>query len=826
MTTDLIAKSFNIVQTSVNAGNDINIFFNWENSTANVLENLEIDFYLSRDSEISTDDAKIGTYTLDTIASNSETATQTTLQLPEDEADFWRLAGNGAYHVGMLVRDETITELDFAQQYINRDTLNVSISSIIDLTGNSFNITNIDSETVDIDFTIANQEAGDANNFTVDFYLSNDEEISHEDYYLGSYEIADLTGNSNSDDLSASFNLPEDNDPFWLSQGAGIYYAGMIVNQSGTVTEVADSNNNSNQGEFVDYQGVIIEKPPFPDLRGLGFDVIQDASFEPEQSVEIDFTITNTSLEAVSGDFNVSFYLSSDEAISTTDTFLSSYTVTDSLAARDLAENTVTLTLPDRDDPLWTIDTASYYVGMVIDPDNEIIEIDESNNSSLEQLIDYDSEGTSLDNLRANVPDLTMSYFDVVTNSAEIGATIDLELGVTNLSGGSAEPFTVSFYISDNQYISNNDFKLGSYELTEGLASGISTTELITQSLTLPDLTAEFWRAPGNGTYYIGAIIDSENQVAEFDESNNSNSGYKLDYDAVAIDNIALSDLVAEEFTITQENPSQPGNTIDFDFEILNQTAVAAGTFNVEFYISDNEYISQSDTLLGSYEIANLEGNSSTGLLDTTVFLPDAEDDFWGEVDGAYYVGMLIDGDNEVAEFTQLNNNNQGQYIDYDAINILSSANQTATDLRGVNFNVVAEATEDSPLLAGDNFSVTYEVSNQGAGTVEFSATGFFLFTEDYLNNHQQIDLDDVADSNSGLYFLFGDRNSSFVELDPSSTTGELTTELKIPESLTAGYYYVGILNDQFDEVAESNELNNSLVGESIDYQSIYIDVV
>ncbi|HHP7232374.1 MAG TPA: CARDB domain-containing protein, partial [Xenococcaceae cyanobacterium] len=808
-----------------------------DNLSSLVAEAVEVEFYLSGNDWISDTDFKLGSVTIDSIAAASNSGTQVaTLNLPSDAEAFWRLKEDGTYFVGMIVKgkNEANQASNFYTgnnaQFVDHDAIEINVSNIVDLTGESFNAVIEAGSTANIDFSISNLGDGAAGKFTVDFYISNNEYISTNDAFLGSFRVDGLAANSSTNNFSTSFALPSTNDEFWFPKGAGAYYVGMVINPTQTVDETFKFANNSNQGEFIDKEGVVVDNPQWVDLGAFDFNVVQESifdSFNPGQTIEVEYGIGNTELNPVQQDFSVSFYISTDANIATTDTFLSSVRVE---SAEDLI-GTTALVLPDADAELWTKETERLFVGMIVDSDNEIAETDETNNSNLGELIDYDGTGGFFDEFKAPLPDLVMESFKVDSDivAAQAG-TIDLEFAISNLATGSAAPFTVEFYISDNEYISTNDFRLGAYDFTAGFTEGLSSSEVINLAFDLPDATERFWTFQGNGTYHVGAIIDPDQEIAEFSESNNSNFGYGFDQDVVQVKDLAFSDLIGERFEIAQDGFLQPGDSIDVGFEILNQGQADAGAFTVDFYISNNEYISTNDRKIGSFDLASLAGDSSTGALTTTYQLPDADDGIWEALDGTYYVGMLIDPANEVAEVTQLNNNNQGQFVDSDTI-LIREPNEDS-DLFGVNFDVVEVASETEPLIPGQEINLEYEVYNQGGQDVEFSAVGFYLFTEEYLNSRESIAFDDTFEDNSEIIFLFGDRASNLIDIEGYQTSGKLELETELPtewdafERVGDGYYYIGMVSDQWEEVAETDEFNNSLTAEFLDYEKVYLDVV
>ncbi len=812
MTPDLKATFFDITQQSASAGSSVQLLFDWQNTSDATLENVQVDFYLSSNFFISTNDFLLSSFTIDSLEAGAQTGPiAITVDLPEADAEIWNAIGNGAYYIGTIPQGES--EAFPVTRGVNEDVIRVDIPELADLTAKSFEVTSVGSDTLEFTFNIANIAQGNSGNFEVDFYLSSNDYISTDDYFLGSFDIADVAGRSETGEITVSFDLPAEDAELFQIDNDGVFAAGIIIDEAGLVNET-NVNNNSNQGQQIDSQLIRLDRGALPNLQTILFDVVEDGSFSPGQQITTNFALANPTSSPVTEDFEVSFFLSTNSFISTDDTLLGSVTVPGgTLDAFDIVELQQILDLPELEE--FDFDSGRQFVGAIVDSGNVIAESVESDNSNRGQLLDSDGEGQFLDNFRASIPDLTLLSFDVLSDEAAVSGTVDIEFNVANISQGSSDPFSVSFFISDNDFISTNDFLLGTYEVSEGLAGGISSTGIISQTFTLPDISEEFWRFIGDGTYRIGAIVDAADEVDEYLEGNNSNLGVGIDTDIVFVDEVPFADLVSESFAVVPDFEVEAGEEVTIEFSVANHRSTAAGSFEVEVYLSNNDFISTNDLLVGTVDVSGLAGDSSTGIIQTTITLPDANDPFWDQpIFGTPHLGILIDPDNEVTEFSQLNNNNQGQGIDNEAIDLILEA-----DLFGTSFNVVPEGT----LISGEDFEVTYEVSNQGTVAAEFSATNFFLLSEEYFNNNSAISPEDTNDPDSGLIFLFGDTTSNSLDIPGRTSTGELSIELSLPDDLATGTYFVGALHDQFNEIAESNEFNNSLTGEFLDFEEVFI---
>jgi hypothetical protein len=127
--------------------------------------------------------------------------------------------------------------------------------------------------------------------------------------------------------------------------------------------------------------------------------------------------------------------------------------------------------------------------------------------------------------------DLLGTYFNATPEPLFSGETFTVDVDISNLGNRSTgSSFRVSFYLSSNSTISSTDYLLGSATIGS-LNAG--ATDAFSVNLSLPGFTNSFWF--GDGTYYIGMIIDSNDAIAESNENNNRNRGELLDYDGVFI---------------------------------------------------------------------------------------------------------------------------------------------------------------------------------------------------------------------------------------------------------------------------------------------------
>ena len=131
--------------------------------------------------------------------------------------------------------------------------------------------------------------------------------------------------------------------------------------------------------------------------------------------------------------------------------------------------------------------------------------------------------------------------------------------------------------------------------------------------------------------------------------------------------NISTIDLKGTYFTSAK--PLNAGNNFNINFSIQNSGNTSAGAFKASFYLSTDSTITTSDYYLGVSDISSLSANGSTGVLTKNLNLPVAGDYFWSG-NKTYYIGMIVDSGNAIAETNESNNANTGNGLDYNDVSI------------------------------------------------------------------------------------------------------------------------------------------------------------
>jgi len=366
----------------------------------------------------------------------------------------------------------------------------------------------------------------------------------------------------------------------------------------------------------------------------------------------------------------------------------------------------------------------------------------------------------------ASSPDLSdrgesYRYFSPTTIVSGQNFTVGTD--VQNSGGTNAGSFTVEFYASPNTTISIGDYLLCSANIT-GVNAG---------SYANADCTTSFPSSVPPGTYYVGWIIDANDSVSESNESNNIayKTGYQLTVNATPAD---LFDR-GESYRYFSPTSIMAGQNFTVGTDIQNSGGSHAYDFKIDFYASTNTTISTADYLLCSVNIGVAAGSWENA--DCAASFPSSVPP------GTYYVGWIIDADNQISESNESNNKT------YKAGYQLT-VNPTLPDLidRGETYRSFSPQT----IATSQSFSIYTDIRNSGlanSGSFNvafYASTNTTISTSDYL-----IGAKNCGPINAGAW-LDCDWSGSF------------------PSSIPAGTYYVGWIIDSNNVIAESNESNNT----------------
>ncbi len=223
---------------------------------------------------------------------------------------------------------------------------------------------------------------------------------------------------------------------------------------------------------------------------------------------------------------------------------------------------------------------------------------------------------------------------------------LSYDWSVENNGSGNASSFRVGIYLSDNTTITSLDHFVA-YETVSNLAAGAYANVSGTKNLwdfdcsTLP-----------SGTYYVGIIIDYLDEVTEADETDNeyyfiSSFSYTC---PAGQPNLTRYDGAGAVRSYNYDNTT---HVLTLNYSVVNNGTVNAGSFRIGWYLSTNITISTADVFLASWTQASL----SSGYYINSTNTKDLDDISCTTLpSGTYYVGVMIDYENNVSESDETDN--------------------------------------------------------------------------------------------------------------------------------------------------------------------------
>ena len=356
-------------------------------------------------------------------------------------------------------------------------------------------------------------------------------------------------------------------------------------------------------------------------------------------------------------------------------------------------------------------------------------------------------------------PDLTVLALSTTAANISPGSQLTLSNTIKNTGVVNAGSFVVSFHLStDAVYGGPDDIVL---TITRPITALFANVETAAGTVvTIPSSTP-------TGNYYLCAQADSANVINESSETNNTicTSTRVL---------VALPDFIVT--AVSGPSMATTSGAVVVNDIIKNQgQGGGSGSFTVGYYLSADQLITTTDLKIGSRSIGTLVAGASNST-STNLIVPATV------VPGNYYLGAIVDYSNLRTESNEMNNVLTGNMI-----TILSGADLIMTSLSG-------------PITgtSGATATLTDNVRNQGTASIaSFSITY-------YLSKDTVITTADTLVGTRSLGSLAGGVNN----------VGSLI--VTIPPTLTAGTYYWGVIVDSTNQRPESNEANNTLLGNAI----------
>jgi subtilisin family serine protease len=156
--------------------------------------------------------------------------------------------------------------------------------------------------------------------------------------------------------------------------------------------------------------------------------------------------------------------------------------------------------------------------------------------------------------------DLSASQFDVAQQAVTTGNTASVTFQIQNTGLDDSDAFNVSFYLSEDAFIDEQDTFLSSFPINRIVANGNSGS--LSQTLNLPGANDPIWRAFRGNVGHIGIIVDGRNNeglesnsIGETNENNNRNLGVSVDSDSIQINQQRQITVSGDIFSVDDDAP-------------------------------------------------------------------------------------------------------------------------------------------------------------------------------------------------------------------------------------------------------------------------------
>ena len=387
--------------------------------------------------------------------------------------------------------------------------------------------------------------------------------------------------------------------------------------------------------------------------EGAGLDLIvgspevSDSLLALGQSFSLRARVRNSSPTGAAAT-TLRYYRSTDATISTSDTPVGTNEVGE-LSAWGTSLEAIDLTAPSN--------TGTYYYGACVES--------------------VSGESNTNNNCSTSVR-ITVSRFDLIVESPSVsdsllafGRSFTLRATVRNRSPVGAAATTLRYYRSTDATISTSDTPVGTDEVGELSARGMSR-----ESITLT--------APSNtGTYYYGACVESVS--GESNTNNNCSTSVRIMV-SIGSDLIVGSPEVSDSLLTF-------GQSFTLSATVRNRSTIRSAATTLRYYRSTDATISTSDTPVGTDEVGEL---SARGMSRESITLTPSNT-------GTYYYGACVES---VSGESNTNNN---------------CSTSVRIMVTGSDLIVGSPEVSDSLLTFGQSFTLSATVRNRS--TIRSAAT-------------------------------------------------------------------------------------------------------
>ncbi|SFQ65926.1 CARDB domain-containing protein [Hymenobacter arizonensis] len=669
---DLTVQGAWLSVQSVVAGGSLSSTCSIYNLSGSMASSSSVGYYLSTDAVLSAADQLLGNSQGFSLAVGQSSYRYGNFTVPPGTAP-------GNYYV--LFAADYLNQVSESNENNNVVAVNITVTPpSIDLTIQQAGVTPLNTAAgnpISMSCYILNQGNATANSSSVGFYFSTNATLDASDQLLTSQYGSQLSAHY-SEYRSGTAAIP-------LGVAPGTYYILFVADYQNQVNETNENNNVSAVS--------ITISPPGTDLI-IQHEQLYPSSTVAGNSLQVNATIVNQG-NMTANSSTVGFYLSTNTVLDAGDVLLSTV-MGGSLGANQTNYRSAYPVVPVGTAP------GSYYVLFVADPQDAVVETNETNNVRSLFLT-----------VQAPTMDLSIQSVYLSPVSVAAGGATAASCYLYNQGNATATPATVGYYLSTNAVLDASDVLLGS---TNGsLSGGNSSSRYI--NLTVPAGTAI-------GSYYVLFVADYLNQVVETNENNN------LSFATLQVVPPVIDLTISQIYVSTA--PMAPGSAIATSCYINNIGNAPAASSTVGYYLSTNSVLDAGDVLMLTTPGGTLGANQSFARYDNPVIPA-------GTTPGSYFILFVADPQNVVAE-TNENNNVASQQV-----NVVAP---------GIDLLIQQPMLSGGPVTPGFSVSAGCAVHNAGNTTAPSSSVDY------YLSTNQVWDASDVLLSSTTGFALSAGQSS------------------------------------------------------------------
>jgi len=638
---DLVAKKLSLDNNILIAGEKLNTTFTIENTGTTNVDKVTVYYYLSGDEVLNLSrDRSVGSKVINNINAGSSIDFNYSVYPPT------RYLTQGKYY--LFVR------IDGANPVISdKDkTNNVIASEPFDLKWD------VDVSIVSVSYDASSAQSGTSKTATVIFknfgttnangrvymqaHLSKDAILSDDDIYISNTYVSYGLSGGRQITKTIPTSLPD--------VSSGNYQLIFSIASRANWYEKNTDNNSLAGDTFSITNDVNLQfsnlTAGITNYNGLPFNV--------------SYAINNTGTMD-SAEFNINYYLSTDNIITTDDTYLTN-TKSLSILSGSFITDTKSLSLPT------SLAAGDYYIGAVVDPENAIMETNESDNISVSNVISV-----------IRNPDLIISTASADKLKVSVDDSVSINYSIDNIGGFSAPKSLVQVYFGN---ILIKQFWIESIPAGQKISGNMN--------FSVP------YYIP-TGLQELKFVVDGNNGVAESNEDNNTSVVSQIEM-------IKDVDLVVNSIDYDMETIT-PGEIFLLNVEIQNSgTTKAASKFDVYLKLYNADTNSFVRNLRGQ-SVYSLNANQVINLSWDDLKMPNTST-------GNYFIQF------EIAKTRYFRENA------YDNNILKGSIFQVS---QNVDVSITQISIPDNRLGLITNSKIDYTINNAGSSSIDSLVNEFYL---------------------------------------------------------------------------------------------------